>query len=360
MHSDKIRMRLEGLEDTFLSPNASRSSNTRGRLIEEPKSFMRTEYMRDRDRIIHSKAFRRLKHKTQVFIRPVGDHFVTRLTHTIEVSQIARSISRALSLNEDLTEAIALGHDLGHTPFGHLGEEFLNDKIQGGYNHAGQSLRVVDKLEKNGLGLNLTWEVRQGILYHSKGRGSLAPIKAGEEDLSLEAQVCRLSDAIAYVNHDLSDAIRANVLTEDDIPDAVLKILGQRHSERVNNIIFDVVKNSENATRLEKTSETQNSGDEIRMGERINKAVVELREFLFDKVYFHAGKGEDGVKALRTLDLLWQKFKDNPNLIPDGYVDRDDPVERQMADYISGMTDDFAFATAKNWHSRLELSGEIQ
>jgi dGTPase len=306
---------------------------------------MRTDYMRDRDRIVHSKAFRRLKHKTQVFISPVGDHFVTRLTHTIEVSQVARSISRALRLNEDLTEAIALGHDLGHTPFGHLGEIFLDRKLPGGYAHAQQSLRVVDHLEKEGQGLNLTWEVRQGILHHSKGRGSLEGLKQPEEGLTLEAQVCRLSDALAYVNHDLMDAIRAGIVTEDDIPSHLLDVLGRRHSERLNTLIGDVVESS-----WAVTGETPLPPGErpiIQMSPAVNDAMIELREFLFERVYIPAGAGPAGEEAREVLDLLWNACVGRPERIPAGYALTGDPVERRAADYISGMTDTYAVRMAE-------------
>lgn len=342
MPDDEIRKRIENLEEKNLSPNARRSKETKGRSRFEPLSFMRTEYMRDRDRIIHSKAFRRLKHKTQVFISPIGDHFVTRLTHTIEVSQIARSISRALSLNEDLTEAISLGHDLGHTPFGHLGEEFLDQKVQGGYTHAEQSLRVVDRLEKEGQGLNLTWEVRQGILHHSKGRGSLNPIKISDIPLSLEGQICRISDAIAYVNHDLIDAMRAGVIKANDIPSSVTKLLGETHSDRINVIIKDVIENS----KISDLADDDQPGN-IQMSKIINDAVVDLREYLFENVYIEAGRGKDGVIAWEALEFLWDKFNGNPNLIPSGYADKNDSTERQAADYLSGMTDHYAFSMAE-------------
>ena len=235
-----IRERSEGREE-LLSPFAARScTSTRDR--EEEPDRIRTEFQRDRDRILHSKSFRRLKHKTQVFIAPVGDHYVTRLTHTLEVAQIARTISRALNLNEDLAEAIALGHDLGHTPFGHIGEDELGKLHPGGFRHAEQSLRIVEKLERGGAGLNLTREVRQGILNHSKPRGDF--IAHLPNDLSLEGQICRISDAVAYLNHDLLDAFRAGVITWDDVPGVVDDVLGRSHSQRVNTMVSDVVESS--------------------------------------------------------------------------------------------------------------------
>ena len=236
-----IRRRLEEREQQ-LSPFAARSSQSAGRAIPEPPSDVRTEYQRDRDRIIHSKAFRRLKHKTQVFIAPLGDHYVTRLTHTLEVSQIARTIARALNLNEDLAEAIALGHDLGHTPFGHIGEDELDRILPGGFRHSRQSLNIVERIEREGRGLNLTWEVRQGILLHSKPRGDF--LAALDNDITLEAQIVRISDAVAYINHDLADAFRAGILSDEDLPASVAKTLGNRHSERIDTIVCDIIDNS--------------------------------------------------------------------------------------------------------------------
>ncbi len=311
--------------------------------------------MRDRDRIVHSKAFRRLKHKTQVFISPIGDHYVTRLTHTIEVAQIARSISRALRLNEDLTEAIALGHDLGHTPFGHLGEEFLNERLPNGYRHAEQSLRIVERLEKDGTGLNLTWEVRQGMVNHSKGRHGLHEIADSKEPLSLEAQVVRISDAIAYVNHDLLDAIRAGVLTERDVPASVQRVLGAKHSERLNALIGDVVETSWAASGV--TEDSQGSKPAIRMGEHIGRAASELRDFLFDRLYDRPN--EKITQARETLDYLWTTIMADPDLIPGGYAEAGASSERRAADYLSGMTDGFAERTAVNLRNGVRPKVEL-
>ena len=243
-----IRHRLEAREQQ-LSPFAARSSQSAGRAIPEPPSDVRTEYQRDRDRILHSKAFRRLKHKTQVFIAPLGDHYVTRLTHTLEVSQIARTIARALNLNEDLAEAIALGHDLGHTPFGHIGEDELDKILPGGFRHSRQSLNVVDRIEREGRGLNLTWEVRQGILMHSKPRGDF--LAALDNDITLEAQIVRTSDAVAYINHDLADAFRAGILSDEDLPASVARVLGNRHSERIDTIVCDIIDHSYHVSGLD-------------------------------------------------------------------------------------------------------------
>ncbi len=345
MNNHRIRLRLERQEQDTLSPFAQHSRATRGRRIPEEPSFMRTEYQRDRDRVIHSKAFRRLKHKTQVFIAPVSDHFSTRLSHTIEVAQISRSIARALRLNEDLTEAIALAHDLGHTPFGHLGEEFFSTRIPGGYRHAEQSLRVVDVLEKEGRGLNLTWEVRQGIVNHSKGRGGLRPIRDSESEITLEAEVCRLSDAIAYVNHDLGDALRARFIETDDIPAHIRRTLGTRHAERLNTIIADLVE-----TSWPVTGEDESTGSDrpvISMSPPVLQAVVDLREFLFDNVYLVAAHNQNE-EPLRILETLWGAFTSNPELIPEGYARPEDDASRRAVDYISGMTDHFAARAAEN------------
>ncbi|HLB28857.1 MAG TPA: deoxyguanosinetriphosphate triphosphohydrolase, partial [Dehalococcoidia bacterium] len=243
-----VRRRLEERE-RYLSPFAARSYESRGRERPEEPSPVRTAFQRDRDRIIHSKAFRRLKHKTQVFIAPLGDHFVTRLTHTLEVAQIARTIARALNLNEDLTEAVALGHDIGHPPFGHAGEEALAELLPGGFRHAQQSLRVVERLEKGGQGLNLTWEVRDGILYSSKAREDI--LAEGEGlPATLEGEAVRLADAVAYVNHDVADAVRAGILAEEELPQDVQDVLGTGHSQRINAMVCDIIEASWEAAGL--------------------------------------------------------------------------------------------------------------
>ena len=249
MIHDGIRQRLEEREDS-LSLYAVKSRLSKGRVRIEPHSMMRTEFQRDRDRIIYSKAFRRLKHKTQVFIAPIGDHYVTRLTHTLEVSQIARSVARALNLNEDLVEAISLGHDLGHTPFGHIGEEVLNELHPEGFSHNEQSLRIVEKLENDGRGLNLTWEVKEGILKHSKSRQNILDHNIDDLPTSFEAQICRLSDSVAYINHDISDAIRAGLIVEGDLPQSAMAILGMSPSERINTMVCDIIDQSWSATGL--------------------------------------------------------------------------------------------------------------
>ncbi len=341
------RVRIEEWEERYLSPGAARSAASRGRLRPEPPCSVRTAFQRDRDRIIHSKAFRRLKHKTQVFIAPEGDHFRTRLTHTLEVAQIARTVARALRLNEDLTEAIALGHDLGHTPFGHAGEQTLDEIFPPGFAHNEQSLRVVDVLEGPG-GLNLTWEVRDGILNHS---GNLQPA-------TLEGRIVKICDRIAYINHDIDDALRGRLLEPEDLPREPIAVLGERHSERINTMVRDLIENS--------------TDDDIRMSERVRAAMDELRNFLFDRVYIGSAAKREESKARRMLRELYLYYLEHPEeplraigtdrrptptdvvLRPeDGSAerripDRDrgaSPVERAVADYVAGMTDRFAIAS---------------
>jgi len=269
-----IREELEEQERLILSPFAALSSETRGRRRVEEECPLRPAFQHDRDRIIHSKSFRRLKHKTQVFLAPTGDHYRTRLTHTLEVSQIARTISKSLHLNEDLTEAISLGHDLGHTPFGHAGEDTLDGVVPGGFNHADHSLRVVDLLEKEGKGLNLTFEVRDGISKHSKGRGEILCRDPEEMALTLEGQVVRIADIIAYINHDVDDAIRAGIISPVDIPTSCLNCLGETHSKRINTMVNDII------------SETRRMNEgRLLITEKVLSAMVELRDFLWDRVY---------------------------------------------------------------------------
>ena len=296
IHTD-IRKRLEEREEG-LSYYAARSRLTRGRARGETPSPMRTEFQRDRDRIIHSKSFRRLKHKTQVFIAPLGDHFVTRLTHTLEVSQIARSIARALNLNEDLAEAISLGHDLGHTPFGHVGEEVLSELCSRGFSHNEQSLRIVECLENDGKGLNLTWETREGILKHSKGRQSIMGY-IWDLPSTLEAQVCRLADSVAYINHDIGDAIRAGLIDENDLDPSVLAVLGRSNSERINTMVCDIVDQSWAATGLVK-----GEAPAISMSREVLEAADRLRDFLFENVYEVQTAQEESERARQVLRFL--------------------------------------------------------
>jgi len=320
----ELRFRTEDWEARMLSPYACRSAESRGRERPEEECAVRTVFQRDRDRIIHSKSFRRLKHKTQVFIIPEGDHFRTRLTHTLEVAQIARTIARALRLNEDLTEAIALGHDLGHTPFGHTGEAALNAVHPGGFRHNEQSLRVVERLE-GGRGLNLTWEVRDGILNHT---GPSRPA-------TLEGQVVRIADRIAYINHDIDDSLRGGVLTSDRLPRDCLEVLGLTHRDRINTMIVDLI-----TTSLERP--------EISLSLRVGEAMNRLRDFLFANVYVSSeAKREEG-KARHVVQYLYRYFTKHPNALPAEYrrrVEADGGSRAQVVcDYIAGMTDRYAVA----------------
>ncbi len=304
---------------------------------------MRTAFQRDRDRIIHCKAFRRLKHKTQVFIAPLGDHYVTRLTHTLEVSQIARSIARALNLNEDLTEAIALGHDLGHTPFGHIGEEVLNDISPFGFRHNEQSLRVVDFLEKGGEGLNLTWEVREGVLKHSKARVDI--LGEGWETLNtLEGQVCKIADVAAYINHDIDDALRAGIIEQGELPPSAISVLGDSPSERINTIICDIVDYSW-AARGEDLTRGQ-IPPTIGMSPSVNETMNALREFLFERVYDISLAKEEATKARRVVRLLYEHFMKHEEKLPREYALYNEPLARRVVDYIAGMTDQYALRVA--------------
>lgn len=316
------RLIQESIEDKILSIYAIKSKDTKGRERQEERCSIRTDFQRDRDRILHSKAFRRLKQKTQVFISPEGDHYRTRLTHTLEVSQIARTISRALSLNEDLTEAIALGHDLGHTPFGHGGEKILNVLCPGGFEHSQQSLRIVERLEKNGQGLNLTWEVRDGILNHrSKGKPH-----------TMEGKVVQLSDKIAYINHDIDDAERAGVLTEDNIPEDVAILLGRRSSQRINTLISSTIENS------------QGIGT-VKMGKEIKEAMARLRSFMFNHVYVSERFERDLVKIENVITALYQYYKTNPQQMHEEFtqlLNAGEKLEVVVCDYIAGMTDRYA------------------
>ncbi len=318
----RIRERLEQLEKEQLSVYASLSSETRGRDVWEEPCDIRPDYQRDRDRILHSKSFRRLKHKTQVFLAPEGDHYRTRLTHTLEVSQIARTIAKSLRLNEDLTEAIALGHDLGHTPFGHSGEEVLNQICPRGFAHYQQSVRIVEKLEKNGSGLNLTWEVRDGILNH---RTSGSPS-------TLEGAVVRLSDKIAYINHDIDDAVRAGVLREEDLPGEYTQVLGKSVRERLDLMVHDIIRNS-----LDRP--------QILMSPEVEKAMKDLREWMFAHVYqSNIPKAEEG-KAQQLIVFLYEYYCRYVDRLPQEYqkmMAEGETKERVVCDYIAGMSDSYA------------------
>ena len=320
-----MREDLEKREKEILSPMAAKSGESRGRAFPEDKCRIRTEFQRDRDRIIHSKSFRRLMHKTQVFLAPEGDHFRTRLTHTIEVSQIARTIARALNLNEDLTEAIALGHDLGHTPFGHNGEDVLNSVHPGGFHHNLQSLRVVDVLEATSSrrGMNLTAEVRDGIVNHT---GSGKPF-------TLEGQVVKISDRVEYINHDIDVALRSGVISMEDIPKTALELFGYSHRERINNMVTDLVKNSDGREEISQSPQFR---------EELNK----LRTFMFSHVYKsgRVKREEDLAKVEVVISSLYNYFLRDPSRLPDDLrqVAEEDGVNEAVKDYIAGMTDRFA------------------
>jgi dGTPase len=327
-----IREQLEAREHDILVPAAAKSDQSRGRLRVEDEDTVRPAFQRDRDRIIHCKAFRRLKHKTQVFFAPTGDHYRTRLTHTLEVSQIARTIAKVLRLHEELTEAIALGHDLGHTPFGHAGERVIDKLMPGGFSHYEQSLRIVDVLENDGRGLNLTWEVRDGIAKHSKGKsgapvGMASPLRAS----TLEGQIMRVADLIAYVNHDIDDAIRAGLLRPDDLPAGPVETLGATSSGRISTLVRDVV------------TETLAGGlTEIRMSDPILAAMLELRGYLFEAVYENTIATAEFRKASDILSGLWEKVHDEPAAFLDPKAVAQDGVDAATRDFVAGMTDRYA------------------
>jgi dGTPase len=319
-----IRENIEKIEQETLSPFATLSQDSKGRKVEEEPCDIRPVFQRDRDRILHCKAFRRLKNKTQVFLTPKGDHYRTRMSHTLEVSQNARTIAKALRLNEDLVEAIALGHDLGHTPFGHAGEYMLDILCKDGFRHNEQSVRIVEKLEKGGKGLNLTWEVRDGILNH----------QTRTMPHTLEGKIVRLSDKIAYINHDIDDAIRAHILVKEDIPRELREILGETTRERLNTLIHDIIINSTGI-------------DDIRMSKDVEEAMHRLRRFMFQSVYQNpAAKGEE-VKARELLKQLYGYYTEHLDRIPDTFLhmlDEGEEIGRVICDYISGMTDQYAVA----------------
>ncbi len=337
----KIREMSEAREES-LSPNAVKSRLSRGRERHETPDAVRTAFQRDRDRIIHSKSFRRLKHKTQVFIAPTGDHYVTRLTHTLEVSQIARTIARALNLNEDLTEAIGLGHDLGHTPFGHVGEDVLNELYEGGFRHNEQSLRVVDLLEKDGQGLNLTWEVRDGIRSHSKSGVAVLGEDWGEVG-TIEGEAVKISDTIGWINHDIGDAIRAGIFSEEDLPDEASRELGKSHSERINSMVSDIIERSWDV----RTCDIIEERPAIRMSPEVLAAANILRDLLFERVYNPNSALEETEKARGVVRSLYSHFIKHEDKMPQEYRLHRDSTERRVVDYIAGMTDQYAMSLAE-------------
>lgn len=320
-----IREEIEELELKTLCKDAAFSKNTLGRKSSEKPCEIRTEFQRDRDRIIHSKSFRRLKHKTQVFISPKGDHYRTRLTHTLEVSQIARTVARALKYNEDLTEAIALGHDVGHTPFGHAGESALNDLCPYGFKHYEQGIRVFSVLEKEGKGLNLTEEVLNGIVCHTKG----------EEAFTAEGRIVRICDRVAYVNHDIEDAIRAGVLDPEKIPKRFIEIFGNRFSERIDTMVKSIIENSD--------------GKNIKMSDELTSVFSGIHDFMYSEVYLNKDSYSQDQKVPFIIGLLYKHYKTYPNKMPE-YIQkiaREDSPERAVCDYIAGMTDQYAINVFK-------------
>lgn len=331
------RIVQEEHEKQYLSPYGSKSRKSKGRKRKESPCPLRTEFQRDRDRIIHSKGFRRLKHKTQVFIAPFGDHYRTRLTHTLEVSQIARTISRALRLNEDLTEAVALGHDLGHTPFGHTGEDALNDVHPGGFRHAQQSLRMVEKLEGEG-GLNLTWEVRDGILNHSQEKEKILSPKSGTHPHTLEAEVVKIADPFAYVNHDIDDALRAGIIRENNLPQETIEVLGSTNRKRIDTLVQDVVDQSWDSPHLT-------------MSQRILSAINQLRDFMYEEVYTSPILAQEVKKAYRVVTDLYQFYLDHVDLFPSSLKTniKREGRERIAVDYIAGMTDQYALSLYRDY-----------
>jgi dGTPase len=321
------RKRTEEIERQMLSPRAALAAETRGRERPEAPCSIRTDYQRDRDRIIHCKSFRRLKHKTQVFLAPEGDHYRTRLTHTMEVAQISRTIARALRLNEDLTEAIGLGHDLGHTPFGHIGENALSRYLDGPFEHNKQSLRVVEVLEYDGRGLNLTWEVRDGILHHT-GDGMPA---------TLEGQIVRTADRIAYINHDIDDALRAGILRPEDLPAEPIRVLGEYPAKRIDRMAHDMVDSSSDS-------------DTITMSDEVAALMEELRQFLFERVYIGSVAKTEEEKAVRVLDSLVDHYMATPDDMPEEFRPKDgEELPVKVCDYIAGMTDQYALTKYREY-----------
>jgi dGTPase len=327
-----IREELEARERAQLAPQAAKSADSKGRVRPEPADPIRPVFQRDRDRVIHCKAFRRLKHKTQVFFAPTGDHYRTRLTHTLEVSQIARSIAKVLRLHEELTEAIALGHDLGHPPFGHAGERVIDKLMPGGFSHYEQSLRIVDVLEHGREGLNLTWEVRDGIARHSKGKHGL-PVGAPPEHRAstMEGQIARVADIVAYVNHDIDDAVRAGILKEADLPKDAVALLGTTNSQRINTMVTDAVR------------QTLAAGlTEVRMSEPVLNATLALRTYLFEAVYENPRATSEFEKASGILGGLWEKVHERPEQFLDPATIEAEGLDAAARDFLAGMTDRYA------------------
>lgn len=329
---DSIRHILEKKEKELLSRFAALSSKSQ-REKNETECTLRTAYQKDRDKILHSKSFRRLKHKTQVFLSPVGDHYRTRLTHTLEVMQLARTLARALNLNEDLVEASALGHDLGHTPFGHSGEAILNKIHPDGFHHVNQSVRIVEKLENNGKGLNLTHDVKEAIAKHSKGKGPILSDDPKLKASTLEGQIVRLADLLAYVNHDLDDSVRAGVLKMEDIPKDLREIFGDTHSQRIETMVTDVIRTTQD-----------HNFDKIRVSDEKLQALSELRAFMFEYVYEREYVQRELKKAQKIVEFLYHHYLENPDqlLAEMSIPEFTEPINRHVVDYISGMSDRYA------------------
>ena len=349
---ESIRAELESREHLWLDARAAKSDSSRGRDRSEADDPVRLAWQRDRDRILHCKAFRRLKHKTQVFVSPERDHYRTRLTHTLEVSQVSRTVARALKLNEDLTEAIGLGHDLGHAPFGHVGEAALDEAYRSHvadarFRHYEQSLRIVDELENNGDGLNLTWEARDGILHHSKGSSDLMAAQSGAKDLpaTLEGQVVRICDRVAYVNHDIDDAIRAGLISRSDLPPRCLQVFGETHGARITTMVLAIIEASSELRDGKRVAK-----ERIEMESRVLQATDELKNWMFSHVYLLESVDETP-RVARVIRDLFDAFMDKPQLMRGEYAERcspDSSVEeraRGVCDYVAGMTDRFASAT---------------
>lgn len=349
-----MRRRLEEDEER-LSPFAAKTSNSRGRLKPEEPSPVRTAYQRDRDRILHTKAFRRLKHKTQVFIAPLLDHYVTRLTHTLEVAQVARTIARALNLNEDLAEAAALGHDIGHGPFGHAGEEALAECLPEGFRHNYQSVRVLDQLENSGRGLNLSWEVLDAVEKSSKAREDIFAEGWGVP-ATLEGQVVKTADAIAYVNHDIGDAVRAGILRETDLPQSAQGELGRSHAERLNTLVCDAIEASWAATG----EVPRVAAPVITFSPRVAAAANELRAFMFQRVYYYDSTRAEAERGKRVVIFLFHHFVSHPGGISPDYSLEGDPVERRAADFVSGMTDRYAIRVARDLGCEDALAWDVR
>ena len=330
-----MRERIEKIEDMFLIKEAVKSKNSKGREIPETEENFRSCFMIDRDRIIHSKSFRRLKHKTQVYIKTESDHYRTRLTHTLEVSQIGRSIARGIAVNEDLVEAITLGHDVGHVAFAHIGEEVLNEILPGGFKHYEQSLRVLTKLEKDGKGLNLTKEVLDGVVQHS-GFGNRV-----KDGVTLESQIAKYADKIAYINHDIDDAIRAGELDKNDIPKEFTEILGDKNSKRINTLVLDLVEST--------NKNLENGIAEVSLSDEKNKALLGLRKFMFQNIYLGPGQVEVREKAKFVVFNLYEYYFKHIDKLPNVYIDimEKEGKERAVADYIAGMTDAYAISKFK-------------